>query len=99
MQRGKTDLMFSKGHPSLQGHFPGNPVVPAVVILAELMARVKSETGFGVRSIKSARFRSPLRPEVRWTVEMEERAGQTLGITCSDQGRVTMSAKMVLERG
>ncbi len=96
MRQSEMKLLFSKKHPSLQGHFPGNPVVPAAAILAELMAWAESETGRQVKAIKSARFRSALRPEVCWTVEMEERADKTLGITCSDQGRVAMSAKLVL---
>lgn len=90
--------MFSSRHPSLQGHFPGNPVVPAVAILAELVAKVESESGSRVTGVKSARFRSALRPEVCWTVEMVERADKTLGITCIDQGRIAMSAKLILER-
>jgi 3-hydroxymyristoyl/3-hydroxydecanoyl-(acyl carrier protein) dehydratase len=91
-------LMFSKQHPSIEGHFPGNPVVPAVAILSELMAWAESETGRRVIGVKSARFRSALHPEVCWTAEMEKRSGGTLGITCRDQGRVTMSAKLFLER-
>jgi len=91
-------LMFSKLHPSIEGHFPGNPVVPAVAILSELMAWAESETGGRVTGVKSARFRSALHPDVCWTAEIEERSGNTLGITCRDQGRVTMSAKLILER-
>lgn len=91
-------LMFSKRHPSVEGHFPGNPVVPAVTILSELVAWAESETGRRVTGVKSARFRSALHPEVCWTAEMEERSVGTLGITCNDQGRVTMSATLILER-
>lgn len=98
MPRNEMTLNFPRRHRSLQGHFPGNPVVPAVAILSELISWAELETGRRVAAIKSARFRSALRPEDNWTVQMEERGDTTLGITCSCDGRVAMSAKFVLEQ-
>lgn len=33
---------FPREHPALRGHFPGNPVVPAVLILDEVLHRLES---------------------------------------------------------
>ncbi len=96
--RRETELVFSAGHPCLEGHFPGNPVVPAAAILAELTAWAEAELGRPVVGIKSARFRAALRPETSWSVAMESGADQAASITCSSDGEVRMSAKLVLAR-
>ncbi len=66
-------------HPSLQDHFPGNPIVPGVVILNEVLHIVREMTDFvswsGAPNVK---FHSPLRPE-----EMVE-----LSLEFSDSGEI-----------
>ncbi len=58
-------------HPALAGHFPGNPVVPAVVILASVQQLLMA-TGFGVAAggIRRAKFLRRLLPgeevELSW---------------------------------
>jgi len=32
-------------HPAFTGHFPGRPILPAVVVLAEVLATVEAQTG------------------------------------------------------
>ena len=48
-------------HPSLEGHFPNNPIVPGVVILDEvinIVKKIKSE--FTVTAIPMVKFTQPL---------------------------------------
>ena len=98
-RRRETELAFSAQHPCLEGHFPGHPVVPAAAILAELTAWAEAELGRPVAGIKSARFRAALLPETRWSVALEDAGERGASITCSKDGEVCMSAKLVLERG
>ncbi len=51
-------------HPSLVGHFPGNPVVPGVVILNEVIEAISSiyKGAIKILSMPSVKFMSPLRP-------------------------------------
>lgn len=52
-------------HPALEGHFPGRPVVPAAVLLAEVMAAVEAATGRPPRSwtIVNAKFLRAVGPD------------------------------------
>lgn len=61
-------------HPCLTGHFPGRPLVPAVVILQRIMAELgQAFPGCRVSGIPQAKFLAPLAPgecvqlELAWT--------------------------------
>jgi 3-hydroxymyristoyl/3-hydroxydecanoyl-(acyl carrier protein) dehydratase len=32
-------------HPAFRGHFPGRPILPAVVVLTEVLAAIEAQTG------------------------------------------------------
>lgn len=40
--RGETPLAVDARHPAFEGHFPGRPVLPGVVLLSEAMAVLES---------------------------------------------------------
>ena len=51
-------------HPCLPGHFPGEPIVPAVLILdlsCELLRRLEPALGM-LHEVRSAKFTRPVRP-------------------------------------
>lgn len=55
----RLDALFSisSEHPSLEGHFPGHPVVPAVVLLNEVERLVKQKCfGFRLSEFTQAKF-------------------------------------------
>jgi len=54
-------------HPAFEGHFPGHPILPGVVLLAELIAAVRAATGSAAREwrVESAKFASPVAPGTR----------------------------------
>ena len=65
----------AQDHPALPGHFPGNPLVPGVVILDEVIGAVERWLGgsWRVSGVPQAKFLSPLRPGVDARVELERR--------------------------
>ena len=60
-------------HPSLPGHFPGQPIVPGVLILDEVAARARALLGAadGPRRIPQVKFVAPLRPEEEAQIELD----------------------------
>jgi 3-hydroxyacyl-[acyl-carrier-protein] dehydratase len=67
-------------HPAFAGHFPGNPLLPGVVLLAHaqevLLARPDCARWFAAGAVLNAvKFLAPVRPgadlEVRWTEDAE----------------------------
>ena len=58
-------------HPALAGHFPGNPVVPGVVILEEVVLAVGAWRGdCRVAGVPLAKFIAPLQPERTFAIKL-----------------------------
>jgi 3-hydroxymyristoyl/3-hydroxydecanoyl-(acyl carrier protein) dehydratase len=60
-------------HPALPGHFPGNPLVPGVLLLAQVLHVLEAagEMPARLRNLKHVKFIEPLLP------------GQNAVVTCS----------------
>jgi len=58
-------LRVPRQHPALAGHFPGNPIVPGVVVLDAVISAAQAwlGTGFRVERLAYAKFLAPLKPE------------------------------------
>ena len=71
-------------HPSLSGHFPGHPVVPAVVILSEIMDAVRRNTTRSIvfSAIPHAKFLTPLAPGEELLIALQQEAEDTVAFTC-----------------
>ena len=57
-------------HPALAGHFPGNPVVPGVVILSRVCAAVTRLHGVAVEALPAVKFHAPLRPGEPFSIRL-----------------------------
>lgn len=57
-------LHIAADHPISLGHFPGNPIVPGALLLAEVLQSIGDAVGvrFVSCNVKSAKFHHPARP-------------------------------------
>lgn len=66
-------------HPSFAGHFPGRPILPGVLLLAEVMEALRTlgdDAAAGACEIASAKFLSPVQPGDELTITLQ---GSTSG--------------------
>jgi 3-hydroxymyristoyl/3-hydroxydecanoyl-(acyl carrier protein) dehydratase len=60
-------LRVPSTHPALPGHFPGNPIVPGVVLLDRVAAALE-KSGARFARIGVVKFLTPLKPEENATL-------------------------------
>jgi 3-hydroxymyristoyl/3-hydroxydecanoyl-(acyl carrier protein) dehydratase len=76
------DFTIGDTHPSLLGHFPGDPIVPGIVLLDHVLALV-IPSGLAAIAVPSVKFLRPVRPGEILTVS----AGPAHG------GRIAFAAR------
>ena len=66
-------LRIDAAHPALAGHFPGNPVVPGVVLLERVAAALRTWRGERVEKL-DAKFVQPLLPGENAMIDLHAEA-------------------------
>ena len=55
-------LPFAADHPVFAGHFPGQPIVPGVLLLDWAQAAIEAQLGQRFQALAEAKFHSPATP-------------------------------------
>ncbi len=82
-------------HPSLPGHFPGEPVVAGVILLDRLAALLEREGCGSLRRIPVVKFRSPLLPGEAAELQVAL-TGKQVRFRVSRRGEVLVSGEAEL---
>ncbi|HEV2682095.1 MAG TPA: hydroxymyristoyl-ACP dehydratase [Rhodanobacter sp.] len=56
-------LCIDAQHPALPGHFPGQPLVPGVLLLEQVALALRAWRGQRLRRVLEAKFVAPLLPD------------------------------------
>ena len=74
MKKSTTSLRIPADHPALAGHFPGDPIVPATVLLEAVRDAIRAHyPDYRLAALSRAKFLSPLRPGQDANIEVEAR--------------------------
>ncbi len=94
-----TQFIIDASHPSLAGHFPGNPIVPGVVILAEVLERIGESLGKSVMlsKVPSVKFHSPLRPNEPLQLTFDVLPDHLVTFSCQVGSRRIASGQFIFE--
>lgn len=78
-------------HPALAGHFPGNPLVPGVVILRQVIGAAV-QLGYAVRAVANVKFSAMLLPGEQADIKLQEKGvGKGLGFAVT-RGEVILAS-------
>ncbi|MBL8258920.1 MAG: hypothetical protein JNM60_03790 [Candidatus Competibacteraceae bacterium] len=85
-------------HPSLAGHFPGDPIVPGVVLLDAVLRAFKAEhPDQQLNGMPVVKFLTPLRPEQPCTIHFLNSTGGKLRFEClRDDGQIVVQGHLRL---
>jgi len=86
-------------HAAFAGHFPGNPIVPGVVLLDETLHSIASARGVapGKCAVVAAKFLSAARPGERLQLVIEPGDDAQLRFTIRAPDRVVASGVLTLQ--
>jgi 3-hydroxymyristoyl/3-hydroxydecanoyl-(acyl carrier protein) dehydratase len=92
------EFVIPNNHPALAGHFPGHPIVPAVVILDEVLSiHGRSFPGSVATGITTAKFSASLLPDHVCQLSFQCR-DNGVRFQCASNGRIIASGLLAIAR-
>jgi 3-hydroxyacyl-[acyl-carrier-protein] dehydratase len=88
VKRHQQALFIAPDHPVFPGHFPGAPVVPGVLLLAQVLDAAEQWLGAAVQPVRlrQAKFPAPWLPGMRVQANLEYDTRQLrFAVTANDQ--------------
>jgi 3-hydroxyacyl-[acyl-carrier-protein] dehydratase len=92
-------LPIAASHPSFDGHFPGAPVLPGVVLLDEAIRAIELADGGAPRRwrVASVKFLRLVGPGEALVLEQERLASGTVRFTVLSAGQAVATGALSLE--
>jgi 3-hydroxymyristoyl/3-hydroxydecanoyl-(acyl carrier protein) dehydratase len=80
-------VAIAPDHPSLAGHFPGNPLVPGVVLLEAVVQALAEWRGdCRLSGVPSVKFNAPLKPAQAFIISLRSQDERRVEFECVCQG-------------
>ena len=87
-----TSMRIAHDHPAFAGHFPGQPLLPGVLLLAQVLEAALADPELADRlgtapHLSNAKFLSPVRPGDRIERSFDAASNQRLGfeVRCGER--------------
>ncbi len=92
-------LCIDATHPALAGHFPGNPLVPGVVLLTRVIEAVERlhDGRVRVRGMPTVKFLSPMRPNKAVMLSLISVSASMLKFECRTEEALVATGSIKLE--
>lgn len=93
----KLTLQFAADYPTGAGHFPGNPIIPGALLLAEVLRCIERAEGVRYQScnVKNAKFLHPARPGETVEIDYARSAQGSITFDCVVAGNKVLSGVVV----
>ena len=91
-----TPLSLPVPHPATEGHFPGAPILPGVVLLDEAVRVIEAALGAQATAwrVSTVKFLSPAGPQEPLRLEHERLASGAIRFTISTADRIVATGQM-----
>lgn len=91
------EYCLTHDHPCFAGHFPDNPIVPAVIILDHMRELLTEwQPHYRIKTIIHMKFLSPLRPGQTFIINLALEA-TTLKFQCIHSAQPIVKGRCLLE--
>jgi 3-hydroxyacyl-[acyl-carrier-protein] dehydratase len=103
-ETGARRFRFGPGFIGFSGHFPGNPILPAIVQIRAAVSLAEEEGGKTLRlaAVRSAKFLAPIRPDEDVWIRVRRRVESGIVIcdaTLSVAGKTVAAFQLELAEG
>jgi len=91
--------VIPEDHPSLSGHFPGNPIVPGVLLLehvAQVLLNWRPE--LVIVEFPAVKFQLVLRPEQIFEIQLQQKKVDRFSFECTVSGQAIATGTIVTNR-
>lgn len=91
-----TPLPLAVPHPATEGHFPGEPILPGVVLLDEALRVIEQATGMDATRwrVASVKFLSPAAPGESLLLEHERLSSGAVRFTIVSGDRAVATGQL-----
>lgn len=86
-------IQFDANHPTGAGHFPGNPIIPGALLLADVLKLISNAANIRLTAchVQSAKFQHPVRPGDLLDIEYDCSANNVISFKCAVAEQVVLS--------
>ena len=94
-------ILFRASEPFFAGHFPGEPLVPGVVILERVVEEISRRAGVKrwPQHFDAVKFLAPLRPGDAMTIELEALDAARVRFRCHSGKTAVATGRVTLRVG